>query len=217
MDYAAARDNMVESQLRTNKVSDVAVLEAFSSTPRERFVPENRRGIAYVDEDLLLEGGRYLLEPMVLARLLQAAEIDGEDVALEVGCGSGYGAALLSRLAGTVVALEAEAGLGEAASETCAELSLDNVLVVTGALTEGYAKQAPYDVIVINGAVSDVPEVITDQLADGGRLVTVVRSDEGVGCAVLMRRTGGNISSRSLFDAACPYLPGFKRDAGFVF
>ena len=217
MDYAAARDNMVESQLRTNRVSDPAVLEAFSAIPRERFVPGRQRGIAYIDEDLLLEDGRYLLEPMVLARMLQAAEIGPEDVALEVGCGTGYGAAILNRLAGTVIALEEQPKLRDWASAVCADLGLDSVLVVCGSLVEGYEKQAPYDVILLSGAVTDVPSSIVKQLADGGRLVAVIRPQDGIGAATLVQRSGNSVSRRALFDAACPYLPGFKKETGFVF
>ncbi|MDX1575357.1 MAG: protein-L-isoaspartate O-methyltransferase [Kiloniellales bacterium] len=217
MDFAAARANMVDCQLRTNKLRDARLIEAFETVPRELFVPENLRPIAYIDEDLSLGNGRYLLEPMVLARLLQAAEISPQDLVLEVAGASGYGTAVLSRLGATIVSLESDRELAAAAASAQAEVGIDNVLMVEGPLDQGYAKQAPYNVIVINGAVGELPETITDQLAEGGRLVTVLRKDAGPGQAVLVERHGTNVSSRVLFDAATPVLPEFERAPGFVF
>ncbi|MDH3594605.1 MAG: protein-L-isoaspartate O-methyltransferase [Rhodospirillales bacterium] len=217
MDYAGARANMVESQLRPNKVSDPQIVAAFESVPRELFVPEVKRGIAYVDKDVSIAEDRYLMEPRVLARLLQAAAVDPGDVVLDIGCGTGYASAILAQLAATVVALESEAGLAEQAGRTLSELGVDNVLVVEGALTEGYAKQAPYDVILVGGSVAEVPQTIYDQLAEGGRLVAVVRDQAGLGRGTLMQRIAGVPSHRVLFDAATPFLPGFTREVGFVF
>ncbi len=217
VDFAAARLNMVESQLRTNKVTDLRLLGAFETVPRELFVPERLRGIAYIDEDVALGGGRFVMEPRVLARLLQAAQPGPEDVALDLGCASGYATAILSRLVATVVALEDDAALATAANRTLGELEIDNAVVVEGRLTEGYPKQAPYNVILLGGAVAEVPAAIADQLAEGGRLVTVVSAGHGLGRATLMRRDGGVISSRVLYDAALPLLPGFEAAPGFVF
>jgi protein-L-isoaspartate(D-aspartate) O-methyltransferase len=217
VDFAAARSNMVESQIRPNKVTDPNLLDAFETTPRERFVPEPLRGIAYVDEDVALGGQRFVMEPMVLAKLLQAARPGPGDVALDLGCGSGYATAILSRLVATVVALEVDAALAAAANQTLDELEIDNAVVVEGRLAEGYPKQAPYNVILLNGAVSEVPLAIADQLAEGGRLVTVVSVGAGLGRATLMRRDSGVISSRILCDAAVPVLPGFEAAPGFVF
>ena len=217
MDFAAARANMVDCQLRTNKVRDARLLHAFETVPRELFVPENRRSIAYVDEDLQLSPGRFLIEPMVLARLLHAANITPEDLVLEIGGASGYGSVILAYLGATVVSLESDKDLAAAAAAAQAKLGIGNVLIVVGPLRHGYDKQAPYNVIVINGAVSEIPAAITDQLAEGGRLVGVVREDTGPGQAVLVERHGANISRRVLFDAATPVLPEFERTPGFVF
>ena len=217
VDFAAARLNMVESQLRTNKVTDLRLLGAFETVPRELFVPEPLRGIAYIDEDVALGGGRFVMEPRVLARLLQAAQPGPEDVALDLGCGSGYATAILSRLVATVVALEDDAALAAAAIRTLGNLEFDNAVVVEGRLAEGYPKQAPYNVILLGGAVDEVPAAIADQLAEGGRLVTVVSAGPGLGRATLMRRDGGVNSSRVLYDAALPVLPGFEAEPGFVF
>ncbi len=217
VDFAAARLNMVGSQLRTNKVTDLALIEAFETVPRERFVPEPLRGIAYVDEDVPLGGGRFVMEPMILARLLQAARPGPDDIALDIGCGTGYGTAILSRLTATVVALESDAALAATANQVLSGLEFDNAVVVEGKLTEGYPKQAPYNVILLSGAVAEVPPAIGAQLAEGGRLVTVVEAGTGLGRATLMQRDSGVISSRVLYDAAVPLLPGFEAEPGFVF
>ncbi len=217
VDFAAARLNMVESQLRTNRVTDLRLLGAFETVPRELFVPEPLRGIAYIDEDVALGGGRFVMEPRVLARLLQAAQPGPEDMALDLGCGSGYATAILSRLVATVVALEDDAALAEAANRTLDALEIDNAVVVEGRLAAGYPKQAPYNVILLGGAVAEIPAAIADQLAEDGRLVTVVSAGPGLGRATLMRRDGGVISSRVLYDASLPVLPGFEAAPGFVF
>lgn len=215
--YDAARANMVENQVRPNKVTDDRVLNAMAAVPRERFVPKKLAGVAYVDEDIAVSEGRYLMEPMVLARLLQAAAIEPGDVVLDIGCATGYSTAVLARLADTVVAVESEAGLAEAAIALMTELDADNTAVVTGELAEGYAKQAPYDVIVLEGAVEEVPRALSDQLVEGGRMVAVVTGANRVGRATLLRRLHGVLSSRVLFDASVPLLPGFGSERGFVF
>jgi protein-L-isoaspartate(D-aspartate) O-methyltransferase len=217
VDFAAARANMVDCQLRTNKVRDPRVLHAFETLPRELFVPEARRGIAYVDKDLEIAPDRHLMEPMVLARLIQEAAVEPDDLVLAIGGASGYSSAILSQLAATVVALESDPGLAARAGEIRAELGIDNVVAEDGPLDAGYPSQAPYNAILIDGAVPEVPAAIADQLADGGRLVTVVREAAAPGRAVLMRRTGEVVSGRILFDAATPLLPGFARAEEFVF
>ncbi len=217
LDYAAARKNMVECQLRPNGVTEPEVTAAFAAVPRELFVPKPRRSIAYVDEDLLLKDGRYLMEPMVLGRLIQAAEIGPDDLILDVGAGTGYAAAVLSRLGAAVVAVESDPELAAEAAALIAQLGIENVVTVQQPLEGGHPKQAPYDVILIEGAVQDVPPALQEQLAEGGRLVTVLRQPQGVGRGTLFMREHGVFSGRPLFDAATPYLPGFVREPGFVF
>lgn len=222
IDYAAARLNMVEGQLRTNKVTDAAVLDAFLAVPRERFVQPSLRGIAYVDDDVPLGNGRCLIEPLVLARLLQLASIGPTDKVLEVGCATGYATALLARLAGSVLALESDARLAARARALLQELGCTTAALVEGALSEGWRANAPYDVILLNGAVGAIPRAITDQLAEGGRLVGVAASQNdpvgiGMGEAFLVTRAEGVISSRPAFDAAVQELPGFERAPSFVF
>jgi len=216
MDYSEARLNMVENQIRTNRVTDALVIEAMNTLPREAFVGAGQEGIAYIDEDIQIAPGRYLMEPMVLARLLQAAEVRESDVVLDIGCGTGYAAAVLSRLANTVVALESDAALAAQATQTLSTLEIDTVAVVEGALQDGYPKQAPYDVIFFGGAVSDVPAAIAGQLAENGRLVAVTHK-KGVGTGTLITNHRGVLSRRELFDAATPFLPGFEPAPEFVF
>lgn len=216
-EFETRRLNMVESQLRPNKVSDPRLLRAMGELPRERFVPARLRGIAYVDEDVPLGDGRYLMEPMVLARLVQAARIRAADVALEIGTGSAYATAVLARLASTVVSLESDPRLADSAGAILSELGIDNAIVVGGPLAEGHPPQAPYDVILFNGAVAEIPPAISAQLAEGGRLVAVVARGDGMGLAQLMTRTGGMLATRPLFDASTPCLPGMAPSPGFVF
>jgi protein-L-isoaspartate(D-aspartate) O-methyltransferase len=217
IDYAAARLAMVESQIRTNKVTNEALLEAFLAVPRERFVPPRLRGAAYVDSDLPLGGGRSMLQPMVLARLLQLAEIGREDTVLEIGCGTGYGTALLARLARSVVGVESDAELARQAVARLRELAVDNAAVIEAPLNIGHPGRAPYPVIVCQGAVERIPESIANQLADGGRLVCVLRPDHGPGRAVVMTSIGSVLSQWPAFDAGAALLPGFEAEPGFVF
>lgn len=217
IDYAAARLNMVESQLRTNKVTDPAVLEAFLAVPRERFAPRGLRGTAYIDDTLPLGGGRGLLPPMVLARLLQLAEIGADDVVLEIGCATGYGTALLARLARAVVAVESDDALAAEARARLRELGVDRATVIAAPLDQGYPERAPYQAIILEGAAQRIPATIAAQLAEGGRLVAVMEGENGMGSAMVMTQSGGVLSRRPSFDAAAPLLPGFQTTPSFVF
>lgn len=213
---AAARRHMIESQIMPSGVNDPGLLAALEAVPREIFVPKSLQGVAYVDEDLEVAPGRYLMEPRVFAGLLLAAGLGEGDVVLDVGCGRGYHTAVLARLAGTVVALESDETLAAQASETLTELGVDNAAVVSGALAEGYPSQAPYDVIFLSGAVEEIPEALSAQLDPSGRLLAVIGAG-GTGQATLTQRHGEALSHRSLFDAAIPPLPGFEPEPGFVF
>jgi len=217
MDFAAARLNMVEGQLRTNKVFDEGVLDAFLMVPRERFVPSALAGAAYRDDDVPLGGGRALMEPMVLARLIELAGIGADDKVLDIGCATGYGAAILGRLANKVIALEQDSELVRQARARLAELGAIHVSVVEGPLERGYAAAAPYDVILIEGAVAGVPNAIVEQLAMRGRLVTVLKPGALVGQASLMTRIGRTLSHRPAFDAAAAPLAAFQAEPSFAF
>ena len=216
-DHAAARRNMVSGQIRTNRVTDERLIDAMEEIPRERFVPHAKRGVAYVDEDVEIASGRYLMEPMVLARMVQEAGIAADDMVLDVGCGTGYATAVMSRLAGTVIALDVDGSLAAEAERALNAVGADNAIVVTGPLAEGYARQAPYDVILLGGAVDHLPQALADQLAEGGRIVGVLREAGGVGQATLWARHRGALSSRSLFEASLPPLPGIARPVQFEF
>ncbi|HEX6960071.1 MAG TPA: protein-L-isoaspartate O-methyltransferase [Ferrovibrio sp.] len=216
--YAEARRQMVLSQLRPNRVIDEQVIDAMEAVPREQFVPKPYRGVAYVDEDVMVAPGRYLMEPMVLARLLQEAEVQQQDIALVVGCTTGYEVAVLAKIANTVIGLESDPALAQQASQTLQALGIDNVAVVEGALKDGLQKQAPFNVMLLAGAVPEISPALLNQLADGGRLVGVVRPPEApIGQAVIVKRTGDLFPQRVLFDAGTPPMPGFERPAGFVF
>lgn len=215
-DFAATRQHMIDGQLLPNRVDDSRVVAAMREVPRERFVPRELRGVAYVDEDIAIAPGRHLMEPRVFARLLQAGEIRETDVVLDVGCGRGYSTAVIARLAGAVVALESDGSLAEKASATLTELEVDNAAVVIGELAAGYPSQGSYDVIFLGGAVEEMPRALTSQLTEGGRLLAVVGSRRA-GQATLVVRHGERLARRVLFDAAVPPLPGFQADPGFVF
>ena len=216
-DYALARRVMVDRQVRTADVTDLRIISALLEVPREMFVPAARRAIAYLDLDVPVnEHGRVLLKPMVFAKLLQAAGIGETDRVLDVGCATGYGAALLARLGGAVVALEDDAALTRQARDLLAAAGAANVTVVSGSLTAGWPAQAPYDVIVLEGAADVVPDSLLSQLKDGGRLVAVVGIGP-MGKATLYRRAAGHATAQPVFDAAAPPLPGFIKPAAFVF
>ncbi|QPC41696.1 protein-L-isoaspartate O-methyltransferase [Kaustia mangrovi] len=215
-DFQTARTNMVESQIRPSGITDHRIIAAMSEVPREAFVPRARQQLAYMDEDLPLteavDGAppRYLMEPMSFARLLQLAGIDQDELVLDVGCALGYSTAVISRLAQSVVALEADGDLADRAGELLVEHGVMNAAVVTGPLRDGHKAEGPYDVIVVNGAVPEIPAALFDQLKDNGRLVAVVEPENGVGKTTLFTRHGTAISSRQSYDANVPALPGFE-------
>lgn len=211
MSFERARENMVEGQIRPNKVTDTAVLDAFSAVPREVFVPKNLQGVAYADEEIVAGQGSRLMKPMVLARLVQAAGVRSSDVVLNLGCRTGYSSAILARLAATVIAFEPEAALAGETEAQLRGLDVCNAVVVHGKLEGGYPKQAPYDVIFIGGAVPAVTPGIFDQLAEGGRLVAVIgpARPRALGMATLYTRRGDKITGTPLFDAGASFLPGF--------
>ena len=213
----AARAKMIDCQLRPNKVTDERILAAFARVQRELFVPEHLRGVAYVDEDLPLGRGRYLMEPMVAARLLQAAMPDRKDTALVVGAGVGYEAALLALLTRSVVALEDDAELARLGRAALVDHRIASVSYVEEPLPAGHRQRAPYDVILFGGAVVAIPSEIAAQLSEGGRMAAVLRPGQGVGRATLTTRTGGVLAQRVIFDAATPLLPGFVPKPAFVF
>ena len=222
IDWETARRNMVESQIRPNGVTDRRLIAALLEVPRERFAAAGARPLAYCDEDIAVTEGdpdtppRHLIAPMVFARMAQLADISERDLVLDIGCATGYSSAVIARLAGSVVALEELPELADRAQSLFAEIGVDNVAVVQGPLHDGYPSQAPYDAIIIEGAVDEVPEALFGQLGNGGRLVAVIRG-AAIGRAHLFVRDGEHVGGRPAFDAAIPALPGFARERGFVF
>jgi protein-L-isoaspartate(D-aspartate) O-methyltransferase len=218
-DFTLARRNMIDGQLRPNRVNNTQLLAVVADLPRERFLPPGLRALAYADEDVPLGNGRYLVEPMVLARLIQTLQPQPEDKALVVASGAGYGSALLARLVKSVVAVESDAGLAGSAEQTIRELGIANVRQVIGRMEDGHAAEGPYDVILIEGAVQHVPATIVAQLAEGGRLGTVIAAASAgvLGVAHLMVKEGGVASGRPIFDAGTPALPGFATPPRFTF
>lgn len=219
VDTATQRTNMVESQVLTSDVTDHRILRAMRRLPRERFVPPALAGLAYMDEAVPLtppgEGRRWLLAPRVEAKLIQLADVGSEDAVLDVGSASGYSAAILAGLARTVVALENNELLAGTSRRNLADLDLGNVSVVSGPLTAGWPGKAPYDAILLQGAISLPLEALFDQLKDGGRLVAIV-NEEGIGKATIWRRLGRSVDAWVAFDASAPELPGFAKAPAFV-
>jgi protein-L-isoaspartate(D-aspartate) O-methyltransferase len=207
-DFAQARTNMVDSQLRPNGITDGRILEAMQVVKREDYVPEGQRTIAYMDEDVPLSGGRFMIEPMAFARMLQVAQVKPQDRVLVVGTATGYGAAVLSLLAASVVAVESDAGLAALARENLANLA--KVSVMEGDLAAGCAKNGAFDLIVIEGRVEQVPEALFAQLANGGRIVAALGGQEMAKCCI-WTVSGPKRAQRAAFDMTIAPLPGFGK------
>jgi len=219
-DFAAARRMMVDGQVRTADVTDLRLLAAMLELPRERFFPDDKASLAYLDLDVPVSAPgqpvRRLLKPMVLAKLIQAAGIAESDAVLDVGCASGYSTALLTHLAGSVVGLEEDAALARQAADAMSWAQLPNAKIVTGPLAQGCVGEGPYDVILLQGSAEVIPPALFDQLKNGGRLICVLgRGPQGK--AMFYRRAEVDISGRPVFDAAAAPLPGFAKPQEFVF
>ena len=217
MDFVQARTNMVDTQLRTNRIDDPSVLAAMGSVPREVFLPKALHGVAYADEDLGLADGQFLIEPLALSRLLQAAEIGADDVSLVLGCDTGYVAAVVSNLTATVINMQRSDEAAARIQPVLDSIEADNVVnsIAADALA-GDPSQAPYDAILIIGSIPAIPEQLIEQLNDGGRLVAVVGQGR-LGKGVLVTKIHGSPASQVLFDAHIPALSGLEKTAAFAF
>ena len=213
-EFATRRMMMVDTQVRPSDVTKFPIIEAMLSVPRELYVPDDRREAAYVGENLDIGGGRVVLEPRTLAKLLDALDIQPDEMVLDLGSGLGYSAAVIARLAGTVVAVEEDETLAAEAARLLSEEGVDNAYVVTGPLAAGSAKHAPYDVITVQGGVETVPEALLAQLKDGGRIGAIFM-DGPLGTAKIGFKSEGGVSWRPVFNAAAPVLNGFARPRGF--
>jgi len=216
IDFARARKTMVDNQLRTGGITDRRLLAAMAEVPREKFVPAVRQALAYIDEALPIGGTRRLGAPLPFARLVQLASIEHTDRVLDVGCGTGYSAAVLAQLGEHIVAVEDESALAAHARAALRDLGIDNVTLVEGALTTGGKASGPYDVIVLEGVVAEVPDTLFAQLKPAGRLVALIAAPGKVAVAHLFARSGKNIAASAAFDARLPSLLA-ARDPGFVF
>jgi len=219
-DFSTARQKMVDGQVRPSDVTDIRIIDAMLAVPREAFVPDSQRAMAYLDLDLdVSEAGaakRFLIKPVVIAKMLQAAEITETDRVLVVGCASGYTAAVVAKLADRVTATESDAALAAKASDVLAKLGFGNVTVRTAAAADGDEASAPYDVIVLAGATEIVPDRLYRQLSEGGRLVGVFAMSRPQR-AMIVTHSHADFGDRALFDAAIPVLPGLERPSAFVF
>lgn len=213
-DYAARRTTMVDTQIRPSDVTKFPIIEAMLSIPREEFVPANRREAAYVGENLDLGRGRVMLEPRTLAKMLDALDVQRNELVLDIGCGLGYSAAVIARLAEAVVGVESDADLADEAQAILSREGADNVILHQGPLHEGAPQHGPYDAIMIQGAVADLPTGLLEQLKEGGRIACLFM-EGALGVVRIGYKLDGGISWRFAFNASAPVLAGFERRMAF--
>jgi protein-L-isoaspartate(D-aspartate) O-methyltransferase len=214
-DFASRRVMMVDTQVRPSDVTKFPIIDAMLSVPREVYVPDDRREAAYVGENLTIGSGRVLLEARTLAKLLDALDIRPGEMVLDLGCGLGYSAAVIARIAGTVIAVEDDERLAAEAQRLLSEEGVDNALVIAGPLAAGAAKHAPYDAITVQGGVETLPDTLLAQLKDGGRIGAVFM-DGAVGSAMIGFKSDGRVSWRPVFNATAPVLDGFRKARAFA-
>ncbi len=213
-DYATRRRIMVDTQIRPADVTRFPVLEAMLSVEREAYLPDDRREMAYIDGNIDLGGGRVVLEPRTFAKMLQALGIGPDETVLDIGCAFGYSSAVIERLADVVVAVEEDAEMAAEAQSTLSTYGADSAAVVEGALAGGATRHGPYDVMVIEGGVEQVPEALTAQLKDGGRIAALFM-EGAVGAVSVGYLNSGHVTWRHAFNASAPVLPGFAKEIGF--
>ncbi|WP_101065441.1 protein-L-isoaspartate O-methyltransferase family protein [Roseovarius salinarum] len=215
-DYTARRTQMVDTQVRPAEVTKFPIIDAMLAVPREVFVPRSMREAAYMDGNIDLGGNRVVLAPRTLAKMLDALDIRGDELVLDVGCALGYSSAVMARMAEAVVGVEQDSDMAAEAQGLLADNDADNVVVHQGPLTEGAAKHGPYDVIVVEGAVEDLPDALTGQLKEGGRIACLFAQDRHLGAVRIGYLFDGHISWRFAFNADAPVLPGFERRKVFA-
>ncbi|QGX99198.1 protein-L-isoaspartate O-methyltransferase [Roseovarius faecimaris] len=214
-DYAARRTMMVDTQIRPSDVTKFPIIDAMLSVPREAFVPRQAREAAYMGENLDLGGGRVMLEPRTLAKMLDALDIRGDELVLDIGAGLGYSTAVMARMAELVVAVEPDEDAAQEAQTLLLDQGADNAVVHHGPLSEGAAEHGPYDVIILQGAVEHLPDAITDQLKEGGRICCLFQ-EGALGVVRVGYKIDGDVSWRFAFNAGAPVLPGFEKHAAFT-
>ena len=214
-DFAQRRTMMVDSQVRPNEVTSYPVIEAMLNVPREHFVPDSRQDVAYAENNIDLAPGRVLLEPRTLGKMMDVLDLQNSDLVLDIGPGYGYAAALMARIVEAVVAVEDNPDLAAEAEARLAAQDVFNVAVVTGPLVGGCVSQGPYDAVLVEGAIEEFPEALTEQISDGGRVVAMFREGQ-LGVVRVGLKHDGRINWRFAFNAGAPVLPGFARRQGFV-
>ena len=214
-DYATRRTMMVDTQIRPSDVTKFPIIDSMRSVPRENFVPRDLREAAYVGENMPLDRGRVILEPRTFAKMLDALDVQQNELVLDIGSGFGYSAVVLARLAEAVVALEDSSERCQESQEALAEFGADNVICQNGALDAGAPEHGPYDVIVIEGAVDQIPQTIIDQLKNGGRIIALF-ADGAFGRVMMGYKLDGKVDWRNVFDAGAPVLPGFQKQHTFA-
>lgn len=215
-DFATAREMMVDCQVRPSDVTKYPIIAALLAVPREEFVPQNARDIAYAGEHLTLAPGRVLLDARTFAKMLDALNIGPDALVLDLGCGYGYSSAIMAHMAEAVIAVEGDETLAEEASSLLSAQGIDNAMVHHGPLSEGCAKHGPYDAIVLQGSIQDLPDAIASQLKDGGKIAAIYAGETGSCCRIGLK-TGERVHWRNAFDASAPLLEGFKTAPGFAF
>ena len=215
IDFAKRREVMVDTQIRPSDVTKFPVLKAMMDVPREMFVPRDKRDIAYIGESVALGNGRVVLDPRILAKLLDALDLSKDELVLDIGAGLGYSSALMAQLSEAVVAVEEDDGLIQEAEEALREINVDNVCVEQATLAAGAPEHGPYDVIVMQGAVETIPERVLSQLKEGGRIGCII-VEQGVGKAQIGYKRNGKISWRFAFNAGAPVLSGYERERAFA-
>ena len=218
MDFKTARSNMVENQIRANKVTNLSVINAFKDVPREKFVPDTLQEISYVDEDIQLSRNRFMMKPMILARLFQSLNLEGNENILHVGSNSGYGSAILSRMCSSVISLESDKKLFETSIHNFSNMGFDNVVPLHGSMENGVEKEAPFDIIFIEGSVETEPKSLFGQLNENGKLIAIIRpANIKIGKAKLFFKISNEIGLENLFDAQVSKLSIFKSKTKFSF
>ncbi|MBK67945.1 MAG: protein-L-isoaspartate O-methyltransferase [Rickettsiales bacterium] len=217
MDFDVARLNMVESQLKPNFLTDKKLIDIFRSIKRENFVKDRLKARAYADENLEIAANRFMLEPVIFARMVQAAELKSSDIVLDIGCGTGYSTAVFSQIVEMVIGLEQNEKLAEDAEENLKDEAFCNTAIYKKDHNKGLKDQGPFDVIFINGVVDEIPETLIDQLKEGGRLLAIEKNEKEITQAVLVKKIRSSISKKSLFDAFAHYLVGFEPEQKFTF
>jgi protein-L-isoaspartate(D-aspartate) O-methyltransferase len=214
-DYAARRSTMVDTQVRPSDVTKFPIIDAMMSVPREIFVPADRREAAYLGENIDLGGGRVLLEPRTLAKMLDGLDIRGDELVMDVACAQGYSSAVIAEMAEAVVAVD-EADRLNGAQESLGQINADNVILHEGNPAEGAAEHGPYDAIVVEGGVEELPAAILDQLKDGGRIACLFMEGQ-LGTVRIGYKIDGRMSWRFAFNASAPVMPGFEKKRAFTF